>query len=49
MNKKNNLILSYNETSWIVYLGLGILYSSTDFVNDQLKLFVERIVQCIQE
>lgn len=32
LTKEANLILSFNETSWIVYIGLGLLYSETDIV-----------------
>ena len=49
MTTKSAPILSYNETAWMVYLGLGLLYSSAAIGRQQLKSFVERIVHCIME
>lgn len=46
---KNHLILSYNETAWIVFLSLGLLYSSQKIEKDQLRYFVERIISSIKE
>jgi len=42
-------LLSYSETGWLVYLGIGLLYSGAKMDQDKLRQFVGRLIQCIEK
>lgn len=46
---KNQKTISYNETVWLVYLGLGFIFSGCKIEHDQTKSFVLRFVTIMQE
>lgn len=49
LSTKHKPLLSYSETGWLVYLGIGLLYSGVKMDGDKLKQFVGRLVECISK
>ena len=46
---RNQGILSFNETVWMVYLGLGFVFTGHKVESEQIKLFVKRLISIMQE
>jgi hypothetical protein len=44
-----NKWLSFNETVWLVYLGLGFIFSGHKIEHEQIKLLVLRFIAVMQE
>ena len=46
---RNQKSISYNETVWLVYLGLGFIFSGRKIEQEQIKQFVLRFLTIMQE
>lgn len=46
---RNKKSISFNETVWLVYLGLGFIFSGHKIEHEQIKMFVQRFISIMQE
>lgn len=47
--EKERKLLSFNETVWLVYLGLGFIFAGLKIDTDHIKIIINRFVTSIQE
>lgn len=46
---RSQKVISFNETVWLVYLGLGFIFSGHKMEHEQTRMFVHRFVSIMQE